>query len=336
MHKSSVRCTKSRVAMPKVPQILKTFSVHGWTLEGALNLAPQSPFLHVAELWSGVGNVVKKAEALGLLAKPFDKYRVPGVTDQPGPGCEDLLTHEGFRTALIIVLSIVPGGLLVLAPDCSSMGFLNISNTKRSNENPMGDCSYTPVIEGNKHSRIAAFLYALACCIGVLCVTENPTTSYQFKQPWWDLVSSCFPLSFSNLSRCAFTDRPFGQRYLKIYKLAGKSWVKTLGRRCVCPGLVHKATATIRVMENGKKEITGIHDALSASAAYPPRMAEWLVKKWLEASPTMQSFTNQAQNKQQNKQRTDWKWPSKKEPSSQKKAGKSHKQKQRGWKQPVA
>ena len=99
MHKSSVRCTKSRVAMPKVPQILKTFSVHGWTLEGALNLAPQSPFLHVAELWSGVGNVVKKAGALGLLAKPFDKYRVPGVTDQPGLGCEDLLTHEGFRTA---------------------------------------------------------------------------------------------------------------------------------------------------------------------------------------------------------------------------------------------
>ena len=102
--------------------------------------------LDAVELWSGAGAFQQAIARRGLQCSPFDINRVPGVTDVPGPGSEDLSTVQGFKKALTIVLWIFP----------------NSSNTKRKINNLAGDLSYDAVVLGNLLANIAIFLMPIA------------------------------------------------------------------------------------------------------------------------------------------------------------------------------
>ena len=82
--------------------------------------------LDLLELWSGVGAVVSAARSIKLQAQGFDKHRIAGETEES----EDLCTLAGVSNAIKLLMSVVDGGLLMLAPGCSSWTFLNISRTQ--------------------------------------------------------------------------------------------------------------------------------------------------------------------------------------------------------------
>ena len=79
--------------------------------------------IDVVELWSGVGSVASAARARSLAAETFD------VADDPE---QDILKKRGFKIALGMVLRIRVGGLLWMAPVCSSFCWLSSSQTSQA------------------------------------------------------------------------------------------------------------------------------------------------------------------------------------------------------------
>ena len=125
----------------------------GLTVSSVLDSASEQRDLDVVELWSGSEAIVSAAQASGFTAMPFDKFRIRGVTDSDDPDTtEDILLAAGFRRALSLVLRLRPGGLLWMAPVCSSWIFLNLRCTQRTKVGGprfRGNLRYLPVRQGN-------------------------------------------------------------------------------------------------------------------------------------------------------------------------------------------
>ena len=68
-------------------------------------LAKAGRHIHCAELFSGVGSVANAARQRSLNAVEFDQARLLGVTNVGGAASEDLLTEQGFWSAVRCVLS---------------------------------------------------------------------------------------------------------------------------------------------------------------------------------------------------------------------------------------
>ena len=229
---------------------------------------------HVVELWSGVGSIVHGALQKGLTAVPFDKFRSSGATEVD----EDILTRKGFLRAVRHVLRLMVGGLLWMAPVCSSFVFMNSSNCMRSVDNDWkGDVTYKPVIEGNLGAEIACFLWWLAWARGVEVAMENPSRSNFWKYPCIrELGVQAMPHS-TLTHRCAWDTVPFGKRWLKQFKFwATGSWIERVARKCSCPGKEHQPL--VEVGTNGS--VSGISNNLRASGTYPRRLGRAIVDAW--------------------------------------------------------
>jgi hypothetical protein len=118
--------------------------------------------LDVVELWSGVGSVAKAGRMGNRTCAEFDIDRWPGITDVAGPGQEDILTEFGFRKALHLTQRLRPGGLLWLAPLCSSFAFPDSSRCQRKK----GD------FDGNQ---VAAQTYTLLQSVPVKVTRKHKT-----------------------------------------------------------------------------------------------------------------------------------------------------------------
>ena len=248
--------------------------------------------MDVVELWSGVESVVFAARAAGhgghqpLRAEGFDKHRSPGITDHEGPGCEDITCVDGFRHALQLIYRLRTGGLLWMAPTCSSFSFANSCRCKRKAGHEQGDTSYKNVAVGNLEAQVAAFLFALATALGIYAVIENPIASFLFSyiQPF--LVSQV-PVCYTNTYRCAWDmDTPTGQRMLKGYKFlaaAGNAWVQQLQRSCSCPGGIKKGNHIPLMNETEDGKSSGNRPVMQQSQAYPRELGKAIVSAWLTA-----------------------------------------------------
>ena len=99
--------------------------------------------LERVEIFAGVGAVAAAASELNLRAATYDKNRIPGSTE----ATEDITSEHGFRTAVSLVMRLVPTGLLWIAPDCSSWGWMNASQCRRASSNGYeGDLSCAKVV----------------------------------------------------------------------------------------------------------------------------------------------------------------------------------------------
>ena len=200
---------------PAAWKLCQSFLVHGLTVAAVLNSGEWMHFprdLDCVEIFAGVGSIAAAAAEKGLRSATYDKKRIPGVTEQT----EDITTLEGFRGAIALVLRLVSHGLLWLAPDCSSWGFMNCSRCKRSEANGyMGDVTYWKVIEGNAMAESSVFLVLLAAARGVKAALENPGGSDFFR--YGPVVEMERALSMVAVCtyRCAFSVAPFGKRYKK-------------------------------------------------------------------------------------------------------------------------
>ena len=66
------------------------------------------------------------------------------------------------KTAVALLLRVRPGGLLWMAPVCSSWTFTNSSNTGRKLANVVGNLGYPPVQAGSAMATVAALFMELA------------------------------------------------------------------------------------------------------------------------------------------------------------------------------
>ena len=155
--------------------------MHGLTVAAVLD---SHEWMHLprdldcVEIFAGVGSIAAAAAEKGLRSAAYDKGRIPGVTE----GTEDITTLQGFRGAIALVLRLAAHGLLWLAPDCSSWGFMNCSRCQRSEDNGyVGDVTYSKVIAGNTMAESTVFLILLAAARQVKAALENPVGSHFFK-----------------------------------------------------------------------------------------------------------------------------------------------------------
>ena len=157
-------------------------TLFGISLDAALKdpqFAPCSRDLDIAEVFTTAQTVVQAGRSLGLTAEPYDKCS----------GDIDACTAEGFVQMVQLVLRLKPGGLLCVAPDCSSFGFAPRVWSCRTARNVEGDTSRSFVREGNLMARAAMFLFCLAVLRGAEAVMENPVGSMMFSC-WPELKSS--------------------------------------------------------------------------------------------------------------------------------------------------
>ncbi|CAE7834952.1 unnamed protein product [Symbiodinium sp. CCMP2592] len=274
-------CVQHRVPMTmRVPEAILSMAVFGTCLQAVLDWpggADQDRQLDVFEIWSGVGSICAAAQKAGLAADAFELTRIPGVTDDPSnPATEDLLCKAGFFRCLAKVLTVREKGLVWMGPPCSSWVFLNQRNCKRNAHNRGGDGTYKPVADGNTFARIAAFIFALCSIRNVFVVIEQPKGSQMWFYDPVQLVLNHFQCTWVTMARCRFDRRPYGQRWLKVFKICGPWWIDQLYRQCLCPG-EHKPLVT--VSESG--QITGNTEALKSSAAYPKAMGEAVIKRYM-------------------------------------------------------
>ena len=240
----------------------------GYTVADVLQV-PRSRRFDIVELWSGKGTIARAAKAAGHEASTFDK------DDDKD---EDILTKDDFEVALELVLRLRPGGLLWMAPVCSSFCWLYASHALRNESNDFaGDITNKKVKQGNQGADIAAFLFVVAWGRGAEACIENPPGSTIWRyRPIANVLSGVPQLANTVAHRCYFDTNPFGKRYLKEYKLwATGVWVLDLGMKCRCPDKVHKPT----VKRNGAA-VTGKSADLKATQTYPNKFGIAIVKAW--------------------------------------------------------
>ena len=266
--------------------------IFGLSVSAVLNSASDLRDLDVVELWSGVAAIVAAAQAAGFTAMPFDKFRIKGVTDIDDPDTtEDILLEAGFRRALNLVLRVRPGGLVWMAPVCSSWIFLNLKNTQRTKvAGPRfgGNLRYHSVRHGNRMAEMAAFLFLVAVARGVHAVIENPAASMMFGYEVFADTCGFWPKVFwAVLPHCRYSMEAFGSRLGKKFKLmCSHAWVLQLACKCQCPGRKHRQLHTVKTVR-GKRAVTGLKQALKDSAAYPRKMGIAVIQAWMnKANPT--------------------------------------------------
>ena len=278
--RSCVQCPVGGVMLPPAAwKLCQTFLVHGLTVFAVLS---SHEWVHLprdldcVEIFAGVGSIAAAAAEKGLRTAAYDKRRISGVTEHT----EDITTLQGFRTAIALVLRLATHGLLWLAPDCSSWGFMNSSRCQRSEANSYrGDVTYPKVIAGNLMAECSVFLILLAAARKVKAALENPSSSCFFKYgPVVDVANS-LNMVVGYTYRCAFSVAPFGKRYKKKYKfLATGSWVRGVFAACRCPGNVHLPLCKTRVCKDGRVQKTGIKARLTESGAYPIALGQRIVE----------------------------------------------------------
>ncbi len=117
--------------------------------------AGHSRDLDLVEFFCGVAAHTRAFQDLGLLAVGYDVLR-DGVF-------MNLLTDEGFITAITLCMRVKPWSAIWLAIVCSSFSFLALDKTGRSADNPRGSSRSPSAIKGNQ-------LTARSCLLVLICL----------------------------------------------------------------------------------------------------------------------------------------------------------------------
>ena len=230
-----------------------------WTVPTAKDDKTTQRDLDVVELWSGAGHIAGAARESGHVAAEFDIERIPGHTNVVGPTSEDITTKGGFRKALRLVLRLRAGGLLWMAPLCSSFVFPNSGKCKRNASNFGGDTSYLPVEQGNYMAMVAMFFALVALCRDV---------HIAFVREYTDFLAT---LPTHIVDRCAFSDEPCPKIHKRYKVSASGPWIRRIQGACVCTG------PRQNLMFDAPAGRTGNAQLLKVSGMYPTRLAETII-----------------------------------------------------------
>ena len=244
---------------------------------------PSQRDLDAVEMWAGCKAVARAVAAKGEVAETVE---IIDDADQ-----QDLTTLGGFHYAVKLVMRVKLGGLLGMAPVCSSWVFANMSNTKRTKENPCGDRSYPQVVSGNLQAKVATFCLLLAHARGLYAFMENPASSMIFRY-------SPVELAMIYLTRianghivishaCRFSEEPVGKRAKKPFKLfaigSKPGWLSPLRKLCQCGDAGHNL-----LMRSVAGKVTGSSAAMKGSQHYSDNFGSAIVQAWHNARSELQ------------------------------------------------
>jgi len=139
----------------------------------ALGLWGTGPDKHVVEEFAGDAQIAGNLRQMGYVALALDS-RYEKV--------HDVLTAKGFYVLIASVWTTCLGGLLWLAPPCSSWVWMSRSSTGR-HLHVLGDRAYANVRAQN--ALVARITYAVVLCIkrGVHWIIEQPSSSVMWDHP---------------------------------------------------------------------------------------------------------------------------------------------------------
>lgn len=256
--------------MHHLPASTAVLHMHGLTVEDMVHMANgMEKDLDAAEIFSGKGRIHAAVTAADHSCCTFD------ILDSKA---ENILRKEGLQRAVQIIGRAQQGGLVWLAPPCSSFCGLCVSKSKRSRQRPAGDVRRKFVKLGNQIASAAVMLFLVAVQLGCQVIMENPMGNFFWSfRPVASLMKS-LGLAITVLDRCCFSTGP---RYKKSFALASNvTWLPGLGRRCSGD---HEHTSLVikKRRPNGTFSYTGCKEKLVEAGAYPTRMAKSIVSMWL-------------------------------------------------------
>ena len=136
-----------------------------------LNFGPPVATLQVIEWFSGIENIIKACQEVGIKSFGYDYAK-----DET----HNMLSAEGFIVAMELARSLQDGGLQHWATVCSSWVWLAWDKCGRSIARPMGR-SVPSTIRGNTMVSRMALLAMYGLCRRVAFVLEQPSSSLMFK-----------------------------------------------------------------------------------------------------------------------------------------------------------
>ncbi len=229
------------------------------------------------EGWSGVGRIQGAAIKEGLRGVPFD------ITDDYA---NNFLKVAGLQQFINFALRVKEGGLVWLAPVCSTFVWANSANTQRTKQNPDGDKHYNQT--GHIFASICALIIQLSICLGFHVIVENPFRSLIFEcsflKPTLDHLKTIGRFFIANrVPMCAFDTKKFGLRFNKPLTFVGTApWLPELEEKpCRCPNSKHATLMRTYYRDDGKKQVCGNQKQLKTSAAYPKKFGTFVIKTWL-------------------------------------------------------
>ena len=124
--------------------------------------------IDVLEVFAGRRRITKAIRSLGYRAVPFDKC----MSDRM-----DINTDEGFCILLALALALAPGGLLWLAPTCSSWVWINSGTHMRNFVTWAGNTDHAYIRSANKMVSRCALLIWIVTLRGGSWALEQPRSS---------------------------------------------------------------------------------------------------------------------------------------------------------------
>jgi hypothetical protein len=227
--------------------------------------AISKPTRNFVEFFAGEQSVTKGIRLVGYKGDPVD-VRLNSN--------HDLLTPCGFLVAITMIFSVCKGGLVWIAPPCSTWVWMSRSSTGRSDKShgTLGDPDNLNVQRQNILVARMCYLLALCWARGVHFIIEQPASSVMMKHPrlvkffkrlgdaiehiYLELGSFCLDMKKGttlsgwapHLSNMAGTMTPL-ERF----------WLRDGG---------HQVETHTRVVKEGKAKVYGGKD-LKATQAYP-------------------------------------------------------------------
>ena len=178
------------------------------------------------------------------------------------------------------------GGLLWMAPVCSSFVFANSVKCLRQAPDFEGDIEYGPVRGGNLMAQVSVFFMLLAAKREIYAGMENPagSTIFSFK-PVQEILET-LQVVYQTTDSCAFSPLPFGKRSLKRFKVAGSgAWIQGISRKCCCPTQEGGGTH-VELMTTGPDGRVSGTPALKLSQAYSKAFGTRIIRVWEDANKT--------------------------------------------------
>ncbi len=219
-----------------------------------------TPELDFGELFAGAGAVHRHLQDLGYRGRAMDQVYCKG---------HDILQPLGMLAAIRIACSIKPGGLLWLAPPCSTWVWLTRGSTGRS-LTALGDFTLPAVIEQNALVERVMLLCELVHRRGGHYIIEQPASSVL-----WSYPAVAQMLKRHGLQGPTVLDfGAYGGSSIKPTHLWGTApYLAQLSRRCTAADKVRLEAegvqTTNRYVDNaGRKRCQGTSD-LKGTQAYP-------------------------------------------------------------------
>lgn len=216
--------------------------------------------LDALELFAGQAQITLALQQAGFSMRAVDA--------DSGHAEGNLLSYRGFQSALKLIMSLKPKGLLWLAPPCSSWVYMSSSWHKRDTKNQhRGATRWCDIREANSLGCVVAILVLVAYWREVWYILEQPKGSKLLKfRPLRKALQTTEAKALTTYLRSFCTSFPILKPLTLCYTAP---WAAFLARPMPAKG---NASTQVYVKDATTGQVTG-KACLADTAAYPAEFA---------------------------------------------------------------